>query len=168
MKNNRINELIPIANEALLQQFDAIKQECCNEKDDDKRKKIWEKSILRQDENKNAYHINEKYDGKISAFGVTVALSGLLPALAIYFKESSEVKTRPILEVIAKIIVVDREYDQHSQLSEKIEETDSIAKGLVGHTINLSENERKELKKYVLDAAIALKQVVRTYELVKI
>ncbi|MDR1631455.1 MAG: hypothetical protein LBR97_00965, partial [Dysgonamonadaceae bacterium] len=92
----------------------------------------------------------------VSAFGVTVALSGLRPALAMYYNESGDVKTRPILDVIAKIIVADKKY---TVLPE------DTAKGLVKHALN-ADTDIDKLKPSVLEAAIALKQVIRTYELV--
>jgi hypothetical protein len=111
----------------------------------------------------------------VSAFGVTVALSGLRPALAMYYNESGDVKTRPILDVIAKIIVEDGEYAvlkdatakglvKHTLPDDPAEELKKkpTAKELVKHALNVDD---KYLKTCVLEAAIALKQVIRTYEL---
>lgn len=131
MKKSRIEKLIPIADEA-----------------------IKNSGIV------NDGKVNESYDGKIAGFGVSVAISGLKPTLAMYFPEDKKaINTRLILEAIAKIIVEDNEYKSL---------TETTAKGLLEDALGIiSEKQKKELKKYVLEAAIALKLVVRTYEQVK-
>jgi CRISPR/Cas system CMR-associated protein Cmr5 small subunit len=131
MKKSRIEKLIPIANQAL--------QSLPNDK-----------RIVQADGT-----IKKKYDGKVAAFGVTVALSGLRPALAMYYNESGDVKTRSILDMITKIIVADKKYTALSK---------DTAEELVKHALN-ADTDIDKLKPYVLEAAIALKQVIRTYEL---
>ena len=144
MKKSRIEKLAPIANRVLMQQYEAN-----GELNPDN-------AILRKDINGNMY-IKSSYDGKVSGFGIAVALSGLLPALAMYFNESrGEIKTRPILEVIAKIIIEDSEYE--------LLKSNNTARGLLDHAMQKSTDLNK-LKKYLLEAAVALKQVVRTYNL---
>jgi hypothetical protein len=59
------------------------------------------------------------------------------------------------LETIAKIIIADNEYRLL---------TDATANGLVQHALNTN-TDLKKLTNYVIEAAIALKQTVRTYEL---
>lgn len=100
---------------------------------------------------------NESYNGKIAAFGVSVAMSGLLPTLAIYYseKDSRNVNLRNILDVLAKMIHKDRNgncpiRDAHT---------------LLKYAIDNRNNEllNKQFKKDLLDSSIALKQVFRTY-----
>lgn len=136
MKKQRIEKLIPIANEILREQMESGGE-----------------AILKKNGD-----INSTYDGKIAALGVSVAMSGLRPTLAMYFNDSGSVKTKPILEVIAKIIRKDGIYVNSNVLDS--------APALLSHALDTSSN-LDELKKYVLESAVALKQVVRTYNLVK-
>ena len=108
----------------------------------------------------NKSDIAESYNGKIAGFSVSIAMSGLLPTLAMYYQDGDEkqVKTkvylRNILTVVSAMIAADGAFD------EKI--TD--AKSLLEYAINNPQKEG-DLKKEVIDCAIALKQVVRTYNL---
>lgn len=146
MKKKRIEELIPIANKALVDQYKSVKEQ--DSKTDN--------AILQENEVGN-YVLKSNYDGKISAFGVSVAISGLLPTIAMYHKESGDVKTKPILAVIVAIIAEDKEYEEIKEAS-----LDIFLKHALDNKTDLS-----KLKKHVLDAAIALKQVIRTYEQIK-
>lgn len=143
MKKKRIEELIPIANKALVNQYESVKKPGI--KPDD---------VILQKNEAGKFVLKSNYDGKISAFGVSVAISGLRPTIAMYHNDSGDVKTKPILELIANIIAEDKEY-------EKIKESslDVFLKHALDEKTDLT-----KLKKYVLDAAIALKQVIRTYE----
>lgn len=124
MKKSRIEKLIPIADKA-----------------------IKSSGIVKEGK------VNESYDGKIAGFGVSVAISGLRPTLAMYFNENGNVKTRSILEAIATIIKDD------------VGLTNDTAKDLLQYALgNISEEQGEKLKKHILEAAIALKLVVRTYE----
>ncbi len=93
--------------------------------------------------------INSTYDGKIAAFGVSLAMIGLKPTLAMYYNnsESGSVKTRPILDVIA--VMMNKE----------------SAEILVQTILPLSDNsdQYRKLYKEIKECAIALKMVVRTY-----
>lgn len=97
--------------------------------------------------------INESYNGKIAAFGVSVAMTGLLPTLVNYYadKESRDTNTRNILDVIAKMF------------SEDISTTLQFqnAKALLRYAI-VNANDKK-FKQDVIDCSVALKQVFRTY-----
>jgi len=142
MKKSRIEKLIPIANEAL-------------------------KGSRIMGPNNS---IKKNYDGKVSGFGVTVALSGLRPALAMYYNESGDVKTRPILKALAEIIVDDGEYNKEiNKLKSGLTLVEKTERSLVelAYKKDMDEKCLPILKKYVLEATTALKQVVRTYELVK-
>ena len=104
--------------------------------------------------------IDEKYDGKTAALSVTVAMSDLLPTLAIYYqdyngKEPDAPCRRNVLDVVARMIT-----------KPKKEEKFSDAEDLLRYAINNTDG-LKYLKQEVIDCSIALKQVVRTYNLVK-
>lgn len=114
--------------------------------------------------NRSKFEIQDSYNGQIAAFGVTIAMSGLLPALAIYYQKSSEkcaVDKKNILEVIGKMIEMDQEFNKILNLRINSAET------LLREAIKLNSNDLKKLQKEVIDCAIALKQVVRTYKLVE-
>lgn len=100
---------------------------------------------------------NDSYNGKIAGFGVSVAMSGLLPTLAIYYSErdSRNVCLRNILDVLAKMIHADK--NEYSTIRD--------ARTLLQYAINNKHSEvlKKQLKKDLLDSSIALKQVFRTY-----
>ena len=114
----------------------------------------------------NNGNIPDSYNGQIASFSVSVAMSGLCPTLASYYKDSNNdtraVNRKPILETIARMIHADegvplnelRQISNAEQLFRKALEW--------GNNPNLA----KALRQEVIDCAIALKQVVRTYNLV--
>ncbi len=96
--------------------------------------------------------ISASYNGQIAALGVTIALTGLLPALAMYYQSSGEdtkCDKKKILDIIAGML----KYESGKQLFE--EALKRLGKDL------------QRLKKDVIACSIALKQVVRTYKLEK-
>lgn len=112
----------------------------------------------------NQLYIEDSYNGQTSSFGVTVAMSGLIPALVIFYQETSDnrkIDRKKILEAIAKMIDLDKPQWQ-------INNARSLLEKALGRGVN-DENLKKEiaagLKKEVLECATALKQIIRTYEL---
>lgn len=129
-----------------------------------KANEILESSGILQRDDKNQLYIEESYNGQTSSFGVTVAMSGLLPALVIFYQETSDnrkIDRKKILEAIAKMIEMDKPQWQ-------INNARSLLEKALGRGIN-DEILKKEiaagLKKEVLECATALKQIIRTYEL---
>lgn len=115
----------------------------------------------------NKENIAESYDGKTAALSVSVAMSDLLPTLAIYYqdfdsKHPNNPCRRNVLNVVATMIT-----------KPGSEEKFSNAKDLLRYALSLDKRKEedmtklKNLKKEVIDCSIALKQVVRTYNLVK-
>jgi len=104
--------------------------------------------------------ILDAYNGQIAALSVAVAISGLRPTLAIYYQDKPNAGTirkanrRTILDLIAKMISLD----------ENIFFFDN-AEALLRHAVS-NNADLLWLKKEVIECAIALKQVVRTYNLV--
>lgn len=109
-------------------------------------------------------NIAETYDGKTAALSVSVAMSDLLPTLAIYYQDfDSEHPNNPcrrnILNVVSTMITKPKKFTNASEL--------------LSYAINLDISKKedkeslKELKQDVIDCSIALKQVIRTYNLVK-
>jgi hypothetical protein len=106
--------------------------------------------------NKDKVSIKDSYNGQTSAFGITVAMAGLRPALAIYQKETEGCNRIEILNAIA--VMQDILFDVNKE------------PGRILFEMVLNCNDETELKAYkknIIDCAIALKQVIRTYKLVK-
>ena len=111
-------------------------------------------------------NITDSYNGQIASFTVSVSMSGLCPTLASYYKGSNNdtraVNRKPILETIARMI--------HADEGAPLNELRQIgnAEQLLRKAIEWGNNNdlAKALRQEVIDCAIALKQVVRTYNLV--
>ena len=101
--------------------------------------------------------IDSAYNGQIASLGVSIAMSGLRPALAIYYQDSSSTKVnrRAILTVIADMI-----HRDHFAEGE-ITDAQSLFRYSLRENVDLN-----ALKREVEECSIALKQLVRTYNLV--
>jgi hypothetical protein len=105
---------------------------------------------------KDKVSIKDSFNGQTATFGVTIAMAGLRPALAIYQKETEGCKRLEIVNAIA--VMLDTSFTENEKPGEKL------------FREVLTCNDDTELKKYkrnIVDCAIALKQVIRTYKLVK-
>lgn len=146
MNKTRNNTLIKYANEALTEQ--------------EANEKFGVSKIL------NGSDIEEAYNGSIASLGVSIAMSELRPALAIYYQDKPNSATRPkanrrsVLDAIARIISKDASERNLSKW--RFSDNGDFAKNLFVYAIS---NDDKELKQEVVDCAIALKQIVRTYNL---
>ena len=173
MNKTRNNELIRLADNALrshaeLKANKIIEKEkqiqlTTSEKEKkeiEKEKKLLESErLLRKKE--YTTDILDSYNGQVASLSVSVAMSGLLPTLAFFYQDkpetiSNKAYRRNILDVIAIMMNEDHyEWDV----------TEPNAKSLLEYAINHSDAE-KSLRKEITECAIALKQVVRTYNLV--
>lgn len=101
--------------------------------------------------------VDDSYNGQVAALGVMIAMSGLRPALAIYYQDDDPRKPhrRAVLEVIARMISQD---EDNPLIFENAREMFRYA---LGNEVNL-----KELRREITECATALKQVVRTYNLI--
>ena len=112
----------------------------------------------------NGNDILDAYNGSVAALGVLIAMGELRPALAIYYQEKSERAARPkanrrsVLDVIARIITKDSYHPEWN-----FSENSLFAKNMFRHAV---EHNDPYLKQEVIECSIALKQVVRTYNLV--
>jgi hypothetical protein len=105
----------------------------------------------------NNGEIKDSYNGQTAALGITIAMSGLRPALAIYRKQSTEECDKcQILNAIAIM---------NEDIVPKDDQTPG--KTLFHKVVECNDNELKDFKKKIIDSSIALKQVIRTYKLVK-
>ena len=110
--------------------------------------------------------IADSYNGQIASFAVAVSQSGLCPALSSYYKESNNdtrtVNRQPILEIISRMIHAD------TQMPAELRDIEN-ASNLMRKAVSWANDKCRSriLRQEVIDCAIALKQVVRTYKLVE-
>jgi len=88
---------------------------------------------------------DEAYDGYLNGFGPAVITAGLLPTLATY---QADTKREAVLNAIAKVAQIES-YD--------------TGKLLLQHCIGKSKPEQNLLKEKIINASVALKLMIRTY-----
>ena len=106
--------------------------------------------------------INSSYNGQIAAFCVSLAMSGLKPTIAFYSNTSSSasVDRSKIISIIGWMVSNDPAFVVEQ--GENFIELDEIKSTI----FNASDERLPALRKEILDCSIALKQVVRTYNLI--
>ena len=102
---------------------------------------------------KNGKIVSESYNGQIAAFSVSVALSGIKPAVAIYYSEKSgsDVDKKVIIQLLATIYSMDKG-------------TQIDADAFYSKIIKATGDEEANLKRNIIKYAIALKLAVRTFK----
>lgn len=122
-----------------------------------------QKTILR--DNKN---ILESYNGQVASLSVSIAMTGLLPTLVIFYQDEPDGNTkkayrRNVLDVVARMITDDRQNEDWD-----FSENKNFADNLMKYSVNpQNKGKLNDLKQEMEECAIALKLVVRTYNLVK-
>ena len=109
---------------------------------------------------KKTGNIADSYNGLTAGFGVTVAMNGLLPAIVMYYQDSNasrKTDRRQILDIIGKMISLDGDKPQGLP---QINDATSLLRAAIAST------DGKTLKREVIDCAVALKQIIRTHNLV--
>jgi len=117
---------------------------------------VWADDVIR---NSSIYNqtkkeiISDSYNGQIAAFSVSVALSGLKPAMALYFsgKGSSDVDKKKIIDLLAKMYGKETKSPQNADAFFKL-------------VIDATGNELADLQKKIIEYGIALKLAVRTFK----
>lgn len=99
--------------------------------------------------------IDKAYSGQIAAFSVSVAMVGLKPTLAMYYQQGgSSVNTHNIVGLIAEMLVAEGYPFEGKSPADKF----------FDHVMGMSEGkDADKLRKDVIDNAVALKVVVRTF-----
>ena len=97
--------------------------------------------------------VKDGYDSAIAAFGPTVVLSGLMPAMAFYCATNKTDKRKADKSLVIKAIAL--------TLFTKYKKKDHTE--LFKHCLDNPKNER--LMADIVDASIALKIMVRTYKI---
>ncbi len=97
--------------------------------------------------------VSESYNGQIAAFSVSVAISGLKPAMALYYsgKGSSDVDKKKIIGLIA---------DMYSKDTNTTISADEFYKKV----IEKENSQLPELQKQITEYGIALKLAIRTFK----
>lgn len=111
---------------------------------------------------KETGNITDSYNGLTAGFGVTVAMNGLLPAIVMYYQDSNasrKTDRRQILDIIGKMISLD---GYKPQGLVQINDATSLLQAAIA-----DKDGKTTLKREVIDCAVALKQIIRTHNLVK-
>ena len=97
--------------------------------------------------------VSDSYNGQIAAFSVSVALSGLKPAMALYYsgKGSSDVDKKEIIKLLAAM---------HSKQIDREVNADMFFQQVIG----ANEGILMGLQKNIIEYGIALKLAVRTFK----
>lgn len=103
---------------------------------------------------KDGVIVSDSYNGQIAAFSVSVALSGLKPAMALYYsgKGSSDVDKKKIVELLAAM---------YSKEKGVVKNSDTFFQEVIKTN---SKDDLAGLKKQILEYGIALKLAVRTFK----
>lgn len=88
---------------------------------------------------------DEAYDGYLNGFGPAVITAGLLPTLATY---QADTKREKVLNAITKVL------DLNSI---------STSQQLLTHCLSASKPQQNLLKEKIINASVALKLMIRTY-----
>ncbi len=102
---------------------------------------------------KNGVIVSDSYNGQIAAFSVSVALSGLKPAMALYYsgKGSSDIDKKEIIKLLA------------SMYSKEIG-SETSADVFFQQVIDTNGNELACMQKKIIEYGVALKLAVRTFK----
>lgn len=116
--------------------------------------------VLHQSEILHSNKIYKSYNGQVAALGVSIVMSGVLPTIAIYYQDyeagdEQKAHRRYVLDVIAQMVMKD-DNKKGKDLFEKILNLQSC-----NDVSGLS-----KLKADIIDCSVALKKVIRTYNLV--
>lgn len=116
---------------------------------------VWADEVIRDSSIYNKTKeiiVSDSYNGQIAAFSVSVALSGLKPAMALYYsgKGSSDVDKKKIIELLAAMY--SKENDQTN--------TDTFFQLVIAANGDVLAG----LQKRILEYGIALKLAVRTFK----
>ena len=107
--------------------------------------------------------ISSSYDGQIAAFSVGIAMSGLKPTLAIYYQDSN---TRSVCRKnILQVLVYMLEHDEAFRINGRqvmYEGADKVS-SFFREVVRM--NDYSALRNEIIECAVALKQVVRTYNM---
>lgn len=116
---------------------------------------VWADDVIRHSSicNQSTMEIvSDSYNGQIAAFSVSVALSGLKPAVALYYsgKGSSDVDKKEIIKLLAAMYSKENPSKNTDEFFQMV--------------INAGNNELPALQKKTVEYGIALKLAIRTFK----
>ncbi len=117
---------------------------------------VWADDVIRHSSIYNEHTgeiTSESYNGQIAAFSVSVALSGLKPAMALYYsgKGSSDVDKKEIVKLLAAMY--SKEIDNQKSADQFFQQV-----------IAANGDVLADLQKKILEYGIALKLSIRTFK----
>lgn len=130
----------------------------------------------------NSNDIKDSYNGQTAAFGIAVLMSGLVPALVIYYQdanENREINRRTILTAVGQMIGRDPKATAmiaDRPMNQTIRDADTLLKAAI-QCVDVKKDadakkdadkkkQLKQLSREVVECATALKLIIRTYNLV--
>jgi len=122
-----------------------------------------------QDEFKGKKVIGREYQAYISSMGATIQQMGLLPTLAIYADtESGAAGDRTKLLRILQAVLASDECGLEPTIKSALSD-EKYANGKLFQVSaeELDKSQRRQLKRHLLDAAVAVKLAIRTFKLSK-
>ena len=118
--------------------------------------------------NKYPKGIPSGYQSAISGFGTSIMQMGLVPTLAVYYDKDNQadIKRDVLLDTLYEIILY-KDSETGEALKSALALAQSKATGAFLRSISESDELKRELKSKLMDAALAFKLTIRTYNLVK-
>ena len=105
---------------------------------------------------KDRQYIDEKYSSQIASFSVSVAMIGIRPTVAMYYEKGGAcVDTHNIVGLIAEILIIEGKLKKDAD--------QPAAKTLFNIVMKAEQTELDTLRKDIIDIAVALKVVLRTF-----
>ena len=195
ISKERRNHLIRLADKTLNAHLNYLnseinkKEKQIQDSSDEKEKKLLENEKMILEASKilrvkdDDCYILDSYNGQVASLSVSIAMSGLLPTLAIFYQDGAESNAekayrRNVLDVVAMMIMADKERDKlgfsandkhaYNLMKYAVDNyaVDNYAVDNYAVDNSIKNNRLTALKQEIIECAIALKQVVRTYNLV--
>lgn len=106
------------------------------------------------------------YQSAISGFGTSILQMGLVPTLAVYYDQDNQadIKRDVLLDTLYAIILHEKSEPGAALKTVLAQRNDT---GAFLRSISQSAEVKRELKSKLMDAALAFKLAIRTYNLVK-
>lgn len=111
--------------------------------------------IVKTDEKTGEEYILKSFRGQISSFGAAVSMGSLLSAVAFFSKKGGSETDRPLLMRAIYLLIIN---DTETKIDSKSEQSELLL-------YVIEHRNEPELKKNIIDAAVALKLAMNAYEL---
>ncbi|MBQ6943380.1 MAG: hypothetical protein IJN43_03520 [Ruminococcus sp.] len=111
--------------------------------------------IVKKDEKTDEEYILRSFRGQISSFGAAVEMGSLLSAVAFFSKKGGSDTDRQLLMRAIYLLIIN---DTETKIDAKSEQSELLL-------FVIEHRNEPELKKNIIDAAVALKLAMNAYEL---